>query len=95
MEWERNGVGSDAVRGAGVDQCRRLALPALLLGSFMGVLDPFVVTVALPAIRADLEAGAAQAQWIVAGYGSPTGRGSSWVGGWAIGTDGAGSSWPA
>jgi MFS family permease len=53
----------------------RLALPALLLGSFMGVLDPFVVTVALPAIRSDLGVTAAQAQWIVAGYGAVYGTG--------------------
>jgi EmrB/QacA subfamily drug resistance transporter len=66
-------VGRDA-RGTDLGH-RRLALPALLLGSFMGVLDPFVVTVALPAIRADLGAGAAQAQWIVAGYGVTYGTG--------------------
>jgi MFS family permease len=41
----------------------------------MGVLDPFVVTVALPAIRSDLGATAAQAQWIVAGYGAVYGTG--------------------
>jgi EmrB/QacA subfamily drug resistance transporter len=75
VEWEGNGVGSDAVRGAGVDQCRRFALPALLLGSFMGVLDPFVVTVALPAIRSDLGASAAQSQWTVAGYAAMYGTG--------------------
>lgn len=56
--------------GATVRNRRRLALPALLLGSFMGVLDPFVVTVALPAIRSDLGATAAQTQWMVAAYGT-------------------------
>jgi EmrB/QacA subfamily drug resistance transporter len=60
---------------AGATGRRRLALPVLLLGSFMGVLDPFVVTVALPAIRSDLGASAAQAQWIVAGYGATYGMG--------------------
>jgi MFS family permease len=59
-----------AIDGSAGPRRRRLALPALLLGSFMGVLDPFVVTVALPAIRSDLGATAAQAQWIVAGYGA-------------------------
>jgi EmrB/QacA subfamily drug resistance transporter len=54
---------------------RRVALLALLLGSFMGVLDPFIVTVALPAIRADLGASAVQAQWMVAGYGATYGTG--------------------
>lgn len=54
---------------------RRFALPVLLLGSFMGVLDPFVVTVALPAIRSDLGASAAQTQWMVAGYGAVYGIG--------------------
>lgn len=61
-------MGGDA-RGTGPSR-RRLALPALLLGSFMGVFDPFVVTVAVPAIRSDLGATAAEAQWIVAGYGA-------------------------
>ena len=56
--------------GAGATVRNRLALPALLLGSFMGVLDPFVVTVALPAIRSDLGTTAAQTQWMVAGYGT-------------------------
>jgi EmrB/QacA subfamily drug resistance transporter len=60
---------------AGATGRRRLALPALLLGSFMGVLDPFVATVALPAIRSDLGASAAQAQWIIAGYGATYGMG--------------------
>jgi MFS family permease len=56
------------IDGNGGARRRRLALPALQLGSVMGVLDPFVVTVALPAIRSDLGATAAQAQWMVAGY---------------------------
>jgi EmrB/QacA subfamily drug resistance transporter len=64
-----------AIDGSAGARRRRLALPALLLGSFMGVLDPFVVTVALPAIRSDLGATAAQAQWIVAGYGAVYGTG--------------------
>ena len=48
----------------------RTALAVLLLGSFIGVLDPFVVTVALPAIGLDLDAGFAQTQWVIAAYGT-------------------------
>jgi predicted MFS family arabinose efflux permease len=47
---------------------RRIALAALLLGTFMGVVDVFVVVVALPAMRADLGASFGQAQLILAGY---------------------------
>ena len=57
-------VGDATGTGAG----RRIALAALLLGTFMGVLDTFVVTVALPAIRADLRANFGQTQLILAGY---------------------------
>jgi hypothetical protein len=92
VEREGRGVGGDAVGGVRVGRGRRrLALPALLFGSFMGVLDPFVVTVALPAIRSDLGAPAAQAQWIVAGYGAAYGRRSSSAGASATGTGGAAS----
>lgn len=47
---------------------RRIALAALLVGTFMGVVDVFVVVVALPAIRADLGASFGQSQLILAGY---------------------------
>jgi MFS family permease len=44
-------------------------LPVLLAGAFMVVLDFFIVNVALPAIAADLGAGASSLEWVVAGYG--------------------------
>ncbi len=69
----RGDADQSAVEGRSVR--RRHALPALLLGSFMGVLDPFVVTVALPVIRADLGASFAQTQWMLAGYGTTYGVG--------------------
>lgn len=45
---------------------------AVLAGVFIAVLDFFVVNVAVPSIRADLDASAAAVQWVVAGYGSAT-----------------------
>ncbi|HMC38780.1 MAG TPA: hypothetical protein VKI19_03900, partial [Acidimicrobiales bacterium] len=45
------------------------ALPVLLSGTVMIVLDFFVVNVALPSIRTRLHAGSAALEWVVAGYG--------------------------
>jgi EmrB/QacA subfamily drug resistance transporter len=45
------------------------ALPVLLAGAFMVVLDFFIVNVALPSIGTDLRAGESALEWIVAGYG--------------------------
>jgi EmrB/QacA subfamily drug resistance transporter len=45
------------------------ALPALLAGAVMVVLDFFIVNVALPSIATDLHAGASSLIWVVAGYG--------------------------
>lgn len=45
------------------------ALPVLLAGAFMVVLDFFVVNVALPSIATDLHAGETALEWVVAGYG--------------------------
>ena len=45
-----------------------MALCCLLLASFMELMDATVVNVSLPAIEADLGAGAAAIQWVVAGY---------------------------
>src|SRR5215217_6303525 len=45
------------------------ALPVLLAGAFMVVLDFFVVNVALPSIASDLRASESTLEWIVAGYG--------------------------
>lgn len=47
---------------------RWLALFVLLAAAFMDLLDVTIVTVALPAIRADLGATYAATQWVTAGY---------------------------
>ena len=48
---------------------RWAALPVLLAGAFMVVLDFFIVNVALPSMAGDLEASASSLEWVVAGYG--------------------------
>jgi EmrB/QacA subfamily drug resistance transporter len=45
------------------------ALPVLLAGAFMVVLDFFIVNVALPSIATELGAGDSSLEWVVAGYG--------------------------
>lgn len=45
------------------------ALPVLLVGAFMVVLDFFIVNVALPSIATDLDASDSSLEWVVAGYG--------------------------
>jgi EmrB/QacA subfamily drug resistance transporter len=45
------------------------ALPVVLAGTFMVVLDFFIVNVAMPAMQADLHAGTGAIEWVVAGYG--------------------------
>src|SRR3954469_17526298 len=45
------------------------ALPVLLAGAFIVVLDFFIVNVALPAIALDLGASESSLEWVVAGYG--------------------------
>jgi EmrB/QacA subfamily drug resistance transporter len=45
------------------------ALPVLLVGAFMVVLDFFIVNVALPSIATDLDASDSALEWVVAGYG--------------------------
>src|SRR3954453_4722754 len=47
----------------------RLALPVLLTGTCLIVLDFFIVNVALTALQRDLSAGPTALEWIVAGYG--------------------------
>jgi MFS family permease len=47
---------------------RRLALAATICGSGMAFLDGSVVNVALPAMQRGLQAGAAEAQWLVNAY---------------------------
>jgi EmrB/QacA subfamily drug resistance transporter len=46
-----------------------LALLVMLGGTFMVVLDFFIVNVAIPSIQHDLNASAAALEWVVAGYG--------------------------
>jgi EmrB/QacA subfamily drug resistance transporter len=44
-------------------------LAVMLTGTFMTVMDVFIVNVAIPSIRQTLDASFAQVQWVVAGYG--------------------------
>jgi EmrB/QacA subfamily drug resistance transporter len=46
-----------------------VALPVLMAGTFMIVLDFFIVNVALPSMQAHLHASASSLEWVVAGYG--------------------------
>lgn len=46
-----------------------LPLAVLLSGTFLVVLDFFIVNVALPSIQRDLHAGDSAVEWLVAGYG--------------------------
>ncbi|SFC98472.1 Major Facilitator Superfamily protein [Nocardioides terrae] len=48
---------------------RWLPLAVLLSGTFLVVLDFFIVNVALPSIQGDLGAGDSALEWLVAGYG--------------------------
>jgi len=49
-------------------QSRRFVLIAAILASSMGFIDGSVISIAIPAIRADLGATLAEAQWISNGY---------------------------
>ena len=44
-------------------------LPVILIGSFLSFLDFFIVNIALPAMRTDLQATPAELQFVVAAYG--------------------------
>src|SRR5271170_4896641 len=44
------------------------ALPILLIGTFMVVLDFFIVNVALPSMERNLHAGTGAIEWVVAGF---------------------------
>jgi MFS family permease len=48
---------------------RWAALPVVLTGTFVIVLDFFVVNVALPSMQAELHASSGAIEWVVAGYG--------------------------
>jgi EmrB/QacA subfamily drug resistance transporter len=57
--------------GAGsrpAEASRWAALPVLLAGTFMVVLDFFIVNVALPSMQRDLHAGTGAIEWVVAGF---------------------------
>ena len=51
---------------------RWAALTVLMFGTFMFVLDFFIVNVALPSIQQSLQAGENAVEWVVAGYGVST-----------------------
>jgi EmrB/QacA subfamily drug resistance transporter len=53
---------------SGVDTSRWLPLPVVLAGTFMVVLDFFIVNVALPSMQSQLHASAGAIEWVVAGY---------------------------
>ncbi|HET9141284.1 MFS transporter [Actinophytocola sp.] len=65
---EANQVWDDDSAGQNAYPKRWLALFVLLAAAFMDLLDATIVTVALPAIRADLGASYAATQWLTAGY---------------------------
>jgi EmrB/QacA subfamily drug resistance transporter len=48
---------------------RWAALAIVLTGTFMVVLDFFIVNVAMPAMQSDLHAGTGAIEWVIAGYG--------------------------
>src|SRR5919199_4007911 len=54
---------------AAVEPTQWSAMPVLMAGVFLIVLDFFVVNVALPAIQSDRGASAGAVEWVVAGYG--------------------------
>jgi EmrB/QacA subfamily drug resistance transporter len=49
-----------------------LPLPVILAGTFIVVLDFFIVNVALPSLQARLHASSGAVEWVVAGYGLTT-----------------------
>ncbi|MCP3822803.1 MFS transporter [Streptomyces sp. A3M-1-3] len=59
----------DPLRAPVKSRSRWWTLPVLLAAVFITTLDFFIANVAVPSIRADLQAGAASAQFVVAGYG--------------------------
>ena len=61
--------GAASLRFSGrLAQTRWAALTVLMFGTFMFVLDFFVVNVALPSIQQGLHAGESAIEWVVAGY---------------------------
>ena len=61
-------------RAAAAEHGRRwAALPVVLAGTSMVVLDFFIVNVAMPSMQGDLHASAGAIEWVVAGYGADFG----------------------
>src|SRR5690348_15137299 len=54
---------------AGSRKSKWLALPVLLAGTCLIVLDFFIVNVAMASMQRDLHAGSSAVEWVVAGYG--------------------------
>src|SRR6201988_3178319 len=61
-----------AGRAVAQDAGRWAALPVILAGTFMVVLDFFIVNVALPSMQSRLHASSSSVEWVVAGYGLTT-----------------------
>lgn len=55
-------------RASGLTTSKWLPLPVVLAGTFMVVLDFFIVNVGLPSIQGRLHAGSTAIEWVVAGY---------------------------
>src|SRR5690242_9373707 len=53
----------------GASRSKWAALPVLLAGTFMVVLDFFIVNVAMPSMQADLHASTSAIEWVISGYG--------------------------
>ena len=64
-----NEFAASPTRLAALRASRWAALPVVLAGTFMVVLDFFIVNVAMPAMQSDLHAGTGAIEWVVAGYG--------------------------
>jgi EmrB/QacA subfamily drug resistance transporter len=62
-------VGMWITAAAPVAPVNRAALPLVLVGAFVTILDFFIVNVAIPSVQDDLGASAAEIQFVVAGYG--------------------------
>lgn len=65
-------AGVEPVAGAGIEtltpERRRLAFACVLLAFVLDLVDSTIVNTALPAIQANLHAGAPATQWVVTGY---------------------------
>jgi EmrB/QacA subfamily drug resistance transporter len=70
LQLQKPGNGAAAAPSLTPSSLRQWApLTVLMIGTFMIVLDFFVVNVALPSIQTGLHAGTAALEWVVAGYG--------------------------